>query len=150
MGMNVARLPYILLPILVAAACTPAAQPEVKNAWARDTVGSTTNAAVFMTISADASDRLLGASTPIAKKTDLMTMAGGTSAMEMTYVQGIDVPASKPVSLNPAGLHVWLDGLNQPLRAGESFPLVLKFQKAGELRVAVTVIAPAAEPPMSR
>jgi copper(I)-binding protein len=145
--MNVARLACALLLLLLAAACTPAAGPEVTNAWARDTVGGTTNAAVFMTIRASAADRLIAASTPLAKRTDLMTMAGGPSAMAMTYVPGIDLPAGEAVSLNPAGLHVWLDGLNQPLRAGHSFPLVLKFQKAGERHVTVTVIAPAAEPP---
>jgi len=143
----VARLACTLLLVLFAAACTPAAPPEVTNAWARDTVGGTTNAAVFMTIRANPADRLIAASTPLARKTDLMTMAGGTNAMAMTYVSGIDLPAGQPVSLNPAGLHVWLDGLNQPLRAGHSFPLVLRFQKAGERRVTVTIIAPAAEPP---
>jgi len=136
--------------VLCAVAVTSCARPapiEVKNVWTRDTVGGTANAAVFMTITAPAADRLVAASTPAAKKTDLMTMAGGSDAMEMTYVKAVDLPAGAPVSLNPMGLHVWLAGLNQPLKAGQSFPLTLKFEKAGERQVTVSVIAPAASPP---
>ena len=137
---------FLLFPV---AACVQPAPLEVKDAWARDTVGSTANAAVFMTISSPTPDRLISASAPIAQKTDLMTMQGGSSAMEMTYLDGIDIPADTPVSLNPSGLHVWLAGLNQPLRAGQSFPLLLEFENAGRRRIVVTVISPAAAPPMS-
>ena len=129
--------------------CAQPAPLEVKNAWTRDTVGSTANAAVFMTISSPGADRLLAASTPVARKTDLMTMEGGSGAMRMTYLKGIDIPAKTAVSLNAGGLHVWLADLKQPLKAGQSFPLILKFDKAGERRVLVSVISPAAPPPMS-
>jgi copper(I)-binding protein len=142
---------FALFLLLPAAACSQPqpAPPEVKDVWTRDTVGGTANAAVFMTITANAADRLVAASTPAAKTTDLMTMAGGSTATEMTYVKAIDLPAGKPVSLNPTGLHVWLAGLNQPLKAGQTFPLSLRFEKAGARQVTVSVIAPAAMPPMA-
>jgi copper(I)-binding protein len=139
-----------LLALLPLAACAQPARLEVDDVWARDSVGSTANAAVFMTITSGAPDRLIAASAEIAKKTDLMTMTGGSGAMAMEYVKGIEIPADKPVSLNPTGLHVWLAELKQPLKAGDSFPLVLRFEKAGERRVVVTIIEPAAAPPMSR
>lgn len=137
---------FLLLPLV---ACGRPAQLDVKDVWARDTVGGSANAAVFMTITSPAADRLVSASTPAARKTDLMTMEGASSAMQMAYVNGIDIPANTPVSLNPMGLHVWLSGLNQPLKAGETFPLTLRFEKAGERQVVVSIIAPAAAPPMS-
>lgn len=145
--MVVKRLAFALL-LLPIAACGQQAPIEAKDAWARDTVGGTANAAVFVTISSPTPDRLIAASTPVAKKTDLMTMAGGSGAMEMKYLKAVDIPAGKPVSLNPTGLHVWLADLNQPLKAGQSFPLTLKFEKAGERQIGVTVIEPAAMPPM--
>jgi copper(I)-binding protein len=40
-----------------------------------------------------------------------------------------------------------LSDLNQPLKAGQSFPLSLEFEKAGRREVTVSVIAPAAAPP---
>lgn len=37
------------------------------------------------------------------------------------------------------GLHVWLDGLKRPLKAGETFTLALNFEKAGQREVTVVV-----------
>lgn len=137
---------FLSLPI---AACTQPAPIEVKDAWARETVANAANAAVYMTIASPNPDRLIAASAPVAKKTDLMTMEGGSGAMGMKYLEAIDIPADKPVSLNAGGLHIWLAGLNQPLAAGQTFPLTLRFEKAGERQVIVSVIEPAAAPPMS-
>ena len=141
-------LPLFLLASL--ACCSRPPELAVQDAWTRDTVGRTSNAAVFMTIRSENSDRLVAASTPIARKTDLMTMGVRGSAMGMKYVPGIDIPSSTAVSLNPSGLHVWLEGLEHPLRAGETFPLTLKFQKAGERRIVVSVLEPASAPPVSQ
>jgi copper(I)-binding protein len=127
--------------------CSRPSTVEIEDVWARDTIGRTANAAVFMTIRSATPDRLVGASTPIAQRTDLMTFAGGNGAMEMEYLAKIDIPAGKPVSLDPTGLHVWLSRLKEPLRAGQTFPLSLKFQNAGERRVMVSVIAPTDSPP---
>ena len=44
---------------------------------------------------------------------------------------------------------MWLADLREPLMAGQTFPLVLEFEKAGKQRVEVMVIAPAAAPPTS-
>jgi len=133
------------LPVAAAAQTMPL---QVKDVWARGTVGAAANAAVYMTITSHKPDRLLAASTPVAKKTDLMTMVGGSSAMEMKYLKAIDIPANKPVSLNASGLHVWLAGLKRPLKAGETFSLTLVFEKAGKREVAVTIVKPGAGAPM--
>ena len=132
---------------LALAACARPTAVEVTDAWTRDTVGRTANAAVFMTITSPTADRLVAASASVAGKTDLMTMRSADGAMAMTYLDAISIPAGAPVSLDPAGLHVWLADLRAPLEAGQSFPLVLEFEKAGELGVEVAVIAPAAAAP---
>jgi copper(I)-binding protein len=137
---------FLSLAVFFLVAAQPA-RVQVKDVWARDTVGSTANGAVFMTITSPTPDRLVSASTPVANETDLMTMAGGSSMMEMTYLKGIDIPANKPVSLNPMGLHVWLANLKRPLKAGETFPLTLNFAKAGRRAIAVPVIKPGAVAP---
>ena len=134
------------LPILSCAQPDPL---EVKDAWSRDSVGRVASAAVFMTIRSREPDRLIAASTPVAKKTDLMTMTGGSAAMKMKYLDGIDIPPDRPVSLDPTGLHVWLADLNQPLKAGQTFPLDLRFENAGTRQVQVSVIKSAAAPPSS-
>lgn len=138
-----------LLAVAALAACNAPSGLEVDQAWARDTVGGTASAAVFMTITSPAADRLVGASTPVASNTDLMTMTDGSAAMEMIYVETIDIPAGEPVSLNPRGLHVWLADLKQPLVAGRTFPLTLTFENAGQRHLEVSIIAPAAPTPGS-
>lgn len=137
---------FLLLPL---AACARSAPLEVTNVWARDSIGGAATAAVYMTIASPTPDRLIGASTPIAAKTDLMTMQNDSGQMAMIYIDAIDIPANTPVSLDPSGLHVWLANLSEPLRAGETFPLVLRFENAGEREVIVSIIAPTAAPPMA-
>jgi copper(I)-binding protein len=132
----------IILAISVCFAAMATAQSnelQVKDVWTRATAGKQAVAAVFMTVTSPTPDRLLAASTSIASKTDLMTMQGDGRMMGMRYVKTIEIPANKPVSLNPAGLHVWLDGLTKPLKAGETFPLTLSFEKAGQREVTVMV-----------
>lgn len=133
---------------LAAASCSRPAEIEVSDAWTRDTVGRTAAAAVFMTIAAPAADRLVGASSPLAGKTDLMTMHEEDGAMAMAYLEAIDLPAGTPVELDPSGLHVWLADLARPLAAGETFPLTLEFENAAPREVTVRVIEPAAPAPM--
>lgn len=143
------RLAFALFLLSPIVACVQPAPLEVKDAWARDTIGGAANAAVYMTIRSPTADRLIAASAPIAVNTDIMTMARGSGTMEMKYLDGIDIPANTPVNLNSGGLHIWLANLKQPLRAGQTFPLSLKFEKAGQRQIIVTVINPAAAPPTS-
>jgi copper(I)-binding protein len=148
-GIAVNRLFLALLLLFPLASCGQPASLQVRDAWARDTVGSVDNAAVFMTIASPSPDRLVAAHTLVARQTDLMTMAGGSGAMAMEYLEDMAIPAGKPVRLNPAGWHVWLADLKQPLKAGQTFPLVLEFQKAGRREVTVSVIGPAAASPVA-
>jgi len=68
-----------------------------------------------------------------------MNMDGGV--MRMRRLDGVDLPSSGTVALAPGGLHMMLFGLKAPLRTGESFPLELRFEKAGKILVQVNVEA---------
>jgi copper(I)-binding protein len=123
-----------------------AAGVEIEQAWTRDTVGRTANAAVFMTVTASSADRLVGAATDVADESDLMTMTMDGGTMAMSYVDAIDLAAGEAVSLDPSGLHVWLEGLKAPLKAGQTFTLELKFEKAGARDIEVKVVEPGGQP----
>ena len=125
--------------VVASAAFAQTSQLEVNNAWARATPGKAENGAAYVTIVSPNPDRLVSVSTPVAKKAELHTMTMNGTVMEMRPVTGIDIPAGQPVSLKPGGEHVMLLGLNRPLRAGETFPLTLTFEKAGPRAVTVTV-----------
>jgi copper(I)-binding protein len=140
---------------LAFAACLPIAgaalaqtgQVELKDAWARATPGKAENGAAYLTIVSPAADRLVSVSTPVAKKAELHTMTTEGGVMKMRPLAGIDVAPGQPVTLKPGGAHIMLMGLNQPLQAGQSFPLTLSFEKAGQREVTVAIEKPGAMGP---
>jgi len=87
-------------------------------------------------------DRLLSARAAVAGAVELHTMSMDGDVMRMRQVDAIDLPAGKTVELKPGGLHMMLTGLKAPLKAGDRFPLTLKFEKAGEITVDVVVEKP--------
>ena len=90
-------------------------------------------------------DRLLSASAGVAGSVELHTMSMDGDVMRMRQVDAINLPAGKTVELKPGGLHIMFMGLKAPLKAGDSFPMKLKFEKAGEVTVDVKVEAPGKE-----
>ena len=91
-------------------------------------------------------DRLLSVSAAVAGAVELHSMKMEGDVMRMRQVEAIALPAGKTVELAPGGLHIMFLGLKAPLKAGESFPLKLRFERAGELTVNVKVEAPGAGP----
>ena len=87
-------------------------------------------------------DRLVSASAGVAGSVELHTMSMEGDVMRMRQVDSIALPAGKTVELKPGGLHIMFMGLKTPLKAGDSFPMTLKFEKAGEVTVQVKVQAP--------
>lgn len=114
--------------------------PKVTDAWARATAPGVDVGAVYMTIEGGKSaDRLVDGSTTRAAMVHLHTVEEKDGVAKMRAIDGVAVPAGQRVELAPKGTHVMLMGLGKPLAAGESFPLVLEFEQAGELTVNVAV-----------
>ena len=84
-------------------------------------------------------DRLLSASADVSSSVELHTMSMDGDVMRMRRLDAIALPAGKTVEFKPGGLHIMFIGLKAPLKAGDSFPLKLKFEKAGEVTVDVKV-----------
>jgi copper(I)-binding protein len=92
------------------------------------------------------SDRLVSASADVSKSVELHEMKMEGDVMRMRQVDGVEVPAGQSVVLEPGGVHVMLIGLKAPLKQGERFPMTLRFEKAGEVKVEVVVEAANAGP----
>lgn len=143
-----------LLPALLAAPFPAVAQEAragdlaVERPWTRAT-GQGATGAGFLSISnrGAAADRLLSASSPAARAMELHSMVRDGEVMRMRPVEAIDVPAGQTVTLRPGGLHFMLIGLSQPLREGETVPVVLRFERAGTVQVALSVQAAGAREP---
>jgi copper(I)-binding protein len=134
----------ILFATAVAAVTLPVCAQQalkVEAAWARPTVQGQSGGGGFLTIvGGDRSDRLVGARADIAKDVQLHTMTMDGNVMHMREVPAIDVPAGRTVELRPGGYHVMFMGLKQPLKVGEHFPLTLRFEKAGDVKVEMQVL----------
>jgi periplasmic copper chaperone A len=139
----------IALVTLAAATALPAfaqAQPTVQEPWARPTVEGQAGGGGFLRIvGGNANDRLVSASAGISRSVELHSMAMEGDVMRMRQVDSIDIPAGQTVELKPGGLHIMFIGLKQTLKNGSRFPLTLRFEKAGEVKVEMRVTPRPAE-----
>lgn len=130
---------------------------EVRDAYAfSPRPGAPTGGAYMVIVNLGEADRLLSASSPAAEHVllhDSVEDENGVMRMEEAEA-GLPVPAGGELALLRGGSHVMLMGITDPLRDGETLPLVLTFEKAGEVAVEVPVDqsrltepdAPATEP----
>ncbi len=115
---------------------------EIENPWARASAGMAKAGAAFMDIkNIGAADRVIGASADVSESVELHTHIKDGDVMKMRRVDVIDVPANGMAHLAPGGLHFMFMGLTAPLEEGETFPLTLTFEKAGDVTVEVEVKA---------
>ncbi len=114
----------------------------IAHPYTLSTVGDLGTSAVYMTLKNNgAADRLLSASTAAASLVEIHNMNMDGGVMRMRKLDGVDLPAGGTAVFAPGGLHMMLFGLKAPLRAGTSFPLELRFEKAGQILVQVNVEA---------
>ena len=114
----------------------------VEAPWARASAGKAKAGVAFMTLNnaGATDDKLIKASADVSKKAELHTHIREGDIMRMRRVEAIDVPAGGVATLEPGGDHVMLMGLREPLKEGETFPLTLTFENAGEVTVEVMVM----------
>ena len=86
----------------------------------------------------DEDDRLLGGTTPVAKCVGVRRTFLANGRRETAPLpEGIVIPAESMTTLEPGKSHLAMYGLRTALAQGETFPLKLRFDRAGE----VTIIA---------
>ncbi|HBK09433.1 MAG TPA: hypothetical protein DDZ81_26820 [Acetobacteraceae bacterium] len=121
----------------------------VHEAWARASAGAATTGAAYVTLmGGDQSDTLVGVSAQVATTVEVHETINDNGVMKMRSVAGVPIPAHGMVTFVPGGYHIMLIGLKQPLVAGQSFPLTLRFAHAAPVTVDVTVQGMAHGAPM--
>jgi copper(I)-binding protein len=108
---------------------------SIDDVWARNGQAGQVSAAFMEIKNKGAADKLVSANCDCAKATELHTMNMADGKMIMAQVQAMEVPANGELKLKPGGYHIMLIGLNRPLVAGETLPIKMKFEKAGEVTV---------------
>jgi hypothetical protein len=138
----------IAATVLLGAACAAQAHEytlgmiTIGHPYARSTVlGQPTGGAYLRLDNRGAADRLVSVRADVSRQVQLHISRMEGEVMHMREVDAIDLPAHQAVQLQPGGTHIMLVGLKAPLKVGESFPMTLKFEKAGEVKVEVKVQA---------
>ncbi|HRO57688.1 MAG TPA: copper chaperone PCu(A)C [Burkholderiaceae bacterium] len=112
----------------------------IQEPWSRATApGASVGGGYLVLENAGGDDRLVGASSPVSARVELHTMSMQDNVMRMRQVENVELPAGQRVELRPGGLHLMFMELKAPLEEGGTFPVTLRFEKAGEVEVKMSV-----------
>lgn len=141
----------LLLSSTVFAHSYTAGDLAIGHPWARATPGPVKTGAAYLSLqnNGKTADTLNGVDGEVADRIEIHNHINENGVMKMRRVDSVDVNPGQRVALQPGSYHIMLIGLKKPLAAGQSFPLTLHFQRAGDVKVdvkveAVTTDAPAA------
>ncbi|MBA1201001.1 copper chaperone PCu(A)C [Pseudomonas capeferrum] len=118
------------------------AETTVSDAWVRASVPHQQATGAFMILTASNDSKLVGVDSPIAKTVQIHEMTMNGDVMGMKQVSAVELPAGKPVALDPNGYHVMLMGLVRQVKEGEQVPLTLTLEDAKGERQTLEVQAP--------
>ena len=140
-------LALIALPINAA---PPRAGVNIEGPWSRETAPGAKIGAGYLHIvnRGKVADRLMVASSPVSGKVEIHTMSMDGGVMRMRPLpNGIAIPANGSATLKPGGNHIMFIGLKKPLKRGGTFPVTLRFEKAGLVTANFTIMPVAATGP---
>jgi copper(I)-binding protein len=133
---------------LATVAAAPIAPIVVNGGWTRPTAAGLNGVGYFTVVNrGPRPDRLTGASSPVASAVSIHRSLEVGGVMTMRALPSLDVGGGTKVTFAPGGLHLMLEGLRRPLRAGESIPVSLTFTRAGRVRAILQVRAGATAMP---
>lgn len=113
----------------------------VDGVYARATVPGQEVGAAYLTIdnTGPLSDRLVSASSPAARRVVLHSSQMEQGMAHMHHETSLEIPAHGRIEFKPGGLHLMLEDLKKPLREGETLSMKLKFERSGEVEVALPI-----------
>ena len=117
---------------------------RIEDPFARATLPNQPVAGGFMVISntGDTDDTLVAARSAAAARMEIHEMAMDGDVMRMRELSGgLVIPAGETVMLKPGGYHIMFMELSGPLVEGSETEVTLTFEKAGEVTLALPVVA---------
>ena len=136
--MNTLMKRFALL-LIVLGSGSSYAEIVVKDGWVRLLPPMVKTTAAYMTITSSESDTLLSASSPMAHMVELHQSSMTDGVMSMDHVDRLNISSGQAIILSPSGYHLMVMGLKQPLKDGDTYPIHLRFEKAGEVSVQLDV-----------
>jgi len=139
---------YLALVVVAALTLPATASAEtqgsivIDNAWTSPPPIPSAPAAGYMRVrnNAAVADRLLSVSSPRAGHIDMHEMRMEGSMMSMRALPyGVSIAAGGSFEFNEQGAHLMITGLDHPWRVGETLPVRLHFQRAGDIQASLQV-----------
>ncbi len=129
--------------LLVAGVFTPALAQvtSVKDPWVRATVARQKSTSAYMEITAGRAGRLLEAVSPVAGTVEIHEMRMEKDMMRMRAIASLDLPAGRPVTLEPGGFHIMLMDLKVQIKEGDKVPITLIIEQRSGARETVEISA---------
>jgi copper(I)-binding protein len=134
-------LAIAFIPLL--SSCQAGGSLQISDVWSRPALEGG-NGGVFFTANnpTGEDDTLLSASSDIADAVEVHLSTMEEGVMKMEKQDRVLFPAGEETIFQPGELHVMLIGLHQDLTVGDSFPVTLVMEKAGEISLDVVVKEP--------
>lgn len=148
-----ALFPAVLIALAgAAAACSPgekaaegpSAVVQVADALCRPTPTGRHTTGCYLTLTASANDRLAGVTSSVAGRVEIHESRIESNMMMMHQLEGgLPLAAGQAVELKPGGVHIMLLAVREPLKVGDTVPLVLTFASAAPVEISAPVGQPA-------
>ena len=116
--------------------------------FARATLPNAPVGGGFMTIenTGTEADRLVTVTTDVAAKSEIHEMSMDGQVMKMrALTDGLEIPAGETITLSPGGFHLMFMGLKGAFVEGQTINVMLSFEKAGTVELALPVLGAAAD-----
>ncbi len=127
-----------------AKAAAPAGSIKIDTPWTRPAASAGGNGAGYMKITNNGTDAdvLMGGSSDAAERVEVHeTTIGEEGVASMHKLDTVELKSGQSIELKPAGMHLMLIGLKEPLKEGGALKATLNFKKAGKVDVEFAVKA---------
>ena len=115
----------------------------ISGEWARPILieGRPGSAYFHIENKGDVVDKLVSVTSSVSPRVEIHEHTMKDGVMKMSQVQSIDIPASGTVELKPGGYHIMIFETSTKYEPGDEIDLNLNFEKAGEIKKTVKVMA---------
>jgi copper(I)-binding protein len=113
----------------------------VEQAWVRATPSGAQTGAAYMTLinNGASADRLVSAATPAAEQVQFHRQTEDNGVSRMREVHNVELSPGGKIIFKPGDMHMMIVRLKQPLKEGQTLPLTLQFEKAGQIDLNVPI-----------
>ena len=114
----------------------------LSNFRARASIGPMKNSGAYGEIQSNTDDRLIKASSSVARVVELHEHINDNGVMRMREVEGgIALTAGKSIVMKPGGYHIMLIGLHKPLKADATMDLSLEFESGKVIELSIPIVS---------